>query len=163
VAVCCVFTAWLTLIFSVLFSIGSFLAGAAAAATAARATSAAARYQPTPTAPTVPGMPGSTGIPELGSDELGALGGGAMGGGALGGLGPAAGMGDMMGFLQAFIPGLCFASGAFTLVTGIVGFILFLGVAQACYALLDLEDQSFQMSQTLNTIVARLGSGQPLR
>jgi hypothetical protein len=84
-----------------------------------------------------------------------------LGGNPLGAANPLGGPGAMMGLMQAFIPGLCFASGAFTLVSGIVGFILFLGVAQACFALLDLEDQTFQMAHTLGAIVARLGSGQP--
>lgn len=154
VAGSCVFSAWATLILSILFAVGSFMAGAAAAATAARATSGS-QYFPSPSASPSPELPGSsTGLPGLGGDELG-----GMGNGPLGGAGPMAGIGAMMGMLQAFIPGICFASGAFTLVSGIVGFVLFLGIAQACYALLDLEEQSFVMSQTLNTIVARLGSG----
>lgn len=68
-------------------------------------------------------------------------------------------MSGPLDMLKGLIPGISFVSGVFTLVSGIVGFILFLGLAQACYALLDLEDQSFQMAQTLQMIVARLGAG----
>jgi hypothetical protein len=148
VAASCVFSAWATLIFSLLFAGGSFLAGLSAAANAGKAAAATGNYFPTPTP-----SPGGIGMPGAGGDELGI---GGSSGSPLGGLMP--GPGAAMGMLTGMIAPLCFASGTFTLVTGIVGFILFLGMAQACYALLDLEEQSFEMSLTLQTIVARLGS-----
>jgi hypothetical protein len=69
-----------------------------------------------------------------------------------------AGPGAALSMVSGMIAPICFASGAFTLVTGIMGFILFLGLAQACYALMDLEDQSYDMARTLQTIVARLST-----
>lgn len=149
VASSCVFSAWLTLIFSLLFAGGSFLAGAAAMSTAAKA-AASSNYFPTP--------PSATGtVPGLEGDELGGIkspfGGSPLGGSPLGGLG------NPLDMLKSLIAPMSFISGTFTLVSGVVGFILFLGLAQACYALLDLEEQSFQMAQTLQIIVTRLGPG----
>jgi hypothetical protein len=156
VAASCVFSAWLTLIFSLLFAGGSFLAGAAAM----RLPKAPAASSPL-AIPSLP-APGSTAnAPGLEGDDLGMgsapfggspLGGSPLGGNPLGGGGP-------FELIRELLPGISFASGAFTLVTGIVGFVLFLGMAQACYALMDLEDQTFQMAQTLQMIVTRLGPG----
>jgi hypothetical protein len=50
------------------------------------------------------------------------------------------------------------ASGVFTLVSGVVCWLLFLGLGQACYAIMDLEEQAYQNSQTLEILVARLGA-----
>jgi hypothetical protein len=147
VAASCVFSAWATLLFSLLFAGGSFVAGLGAAANASKA-AAASNYFPTP-APTAPGG--------MGADDLGI--GGSSGGAIAGGIGDLIpGPGATMSMITGMIAPICFASGAFTLLTGIVGFILFLGMAQACYALLDLEEQSYEMSLTLQTIVARLGT-----
>ena len=153
VASSCVFTAWLTLIFSLLFAGGSFLAGAAAMAAVKSAPATSPLSIP------VPPSPGATGAASgLEGDELNALPSSPFGGAGAGNS-PLGGMGNPLDMIKGLIAPLSFVSGVFTLVSGVVGFILFLGLAQACYALLDLEDQSFQMAQTLQMIVARLGAG----
>lgn len=159
VAASCVFSAWLTLIFSLIFAGGSFLGGAAAMRLpkSPAASSSMPGSMPIPSLP----APGSTAnAPGLEGDDLGVgsmpFGGSPLGGSPLGGNPLGGGPFDL---IREFLPAISFASGAFTLVTGIVGFVLFLGMAQACYALMDLEDQTFQMAQTLQMIVNRLGPG----
>jgi hypothetical protein len=158
VATSCVFSAWLTLIFSLLFAGGSFLAGAAATAALSKAPAASSSPYSLPSIP-VP-SPGARGAASgLEGEELSALPSSPFGGSPLGGDSPLGGIGNPLDMIKGMIPGISFASGVITLVSGVVGFILFLGLAQACYALLDLEEQSFQMAQTLQMIVARLGAG----
>jgi hypothetical protein len=59
--------------------------------------------------------------------------------------------------LQQAIPALSVAGGVFTLVTGIVSFLLFLGLGQACYVLLDLEEQQGRMENMLQILTLRPG------
>lgn len=73
------------------------------------------------------------------------------------------GAGGLMGELGAALFGKVIAAftigGAlFTMVSGVVTFVLFLGLAQACYALIDIETQQHRMNDTLGILLARLGS-----
>jgi hypothetical protein len=94
-------------------------------------------------------MPGADGLPNIGSEDGGTPAPSLPGGGA----------GPLLGLLGSALPVLCIAGGVFSLVSGVVTFLLFLGLGQACYVLLDLEQQSLQMSQAIQIILARLGAG----
>ena len=72
-----------------------------------------------------------------------------------GGAGP---MEMLSGFTKSYMPEILYTTGAFTLVTGIVSFLLLLGVAEACYCLLDVEEQSKQNQQALQIVISRLGT-----
>ena len=140
----CLVTAWLTLALSLLVAVSAGLAGASMAARG-RAAASSTTYFPTP----APGGGAGMGLPDLEGGSAGLPSSGA----AL--PGPET-------FLPLFLnalPALYLGSAAITLVTGIVTFLLVLGLGQACYALLDLEDQSYQMAQSLQAILARLGAG----
>jgi hypothetical protein len=150
VAGSCVFSAWLTLIVSLVFGIGSVAMGAGALATAKRA-SASSNYFPT-----TPNSGGGGGILPGFGDEPG--GGSAEGGGGMA-FSPMRSMMPMFDMVKSTLPVVCFASGAFSIVTGVVGFILLLGIAQLCYCILDIEEQSYQTAVTLSTLLARMNSG----
>jgi hypothetical protein len=150
----CVFSAWATLVISVLLAVGSFLGGFGALATQQRVTSGTQYFQSTPTPTATPAPTGETdefsGIPGLG------------GGGATGNPLARPGLPDLSGALsgfQALLAPMFFVSGLITLVTGVLCFLLFLGLGQACYVLLDLEEHQHQLAQVLQMIVARLGTG----
>lgn len=156
VAGTCVFSAWLTLVLSVLGAFFCFTGGATVGA-ALRSLSPSPAVSPLPATPSPGGLgssPGATNsdgsepIPGLDTKMPGGLGGG--GGGGL----P---MGDMLGMFTPVIGAALFASGLFTLVTGVVGWVILLGMGQACYLLMDLEEQSFRHSEVLQILVARLG------
>jgi hypothetical protein len=155
-AATCIFTAWATLVISIVTALVSFGAGAAASRRSAMAGAATTRFFPQlPT--TSPGGLGGGGL-SGGSGEEGGLGvdlPGIGGGGGAAGIGP----GAFMQMMQPYVGPLMYASGVLALVTGVVTFLLFLGLGQACYALLDLEEQSARMAQALDAIVARLGVG----
>jgi hypothetical protein len=143
----CVFSAWLTLVLSLGGALFGFISATGMAATASRAAQAAPTYLPNTPSPDNPfGSAGGLGLP-----------GGGMGlpGGGMG----APGLGDIGGVLMPFLIALSYAGAVFTLVSGIVTFLLFLGLGQACYVLLDLEEQTFRLSETLGLVVARLGAG----
>lgn len=144
VAASCVLSAWLTLVVALLFAGLSLVAGLGMSASlaASRATH----------------MPRPQGLPDLGGADSN-LGGGLFPqepGGALGQ--PVAGLGGLPD-VRPYVQGLCYASAAFNLVTGVVGFFLFLGLGQACYALLELEEESRRTTQWLEVIATRLGAG----
>jgi hypothetical protein len=144
----CVFSAWLTLVLSLGGALFGFISATGMAATASRAAQAAPTYLPNTPSPDNPfgSAGGGLGLP-----------GGGMGlpGGGMG----APGLPDMGGVLMPFLIALSYAGAVFTLVSGIVTFLLFLGLGQACYVLLDLEEQTFRLSETLGLVVARLGAG----
>lgn len=135
----CVFSAWITLALSLLGAAFSFM-GAAAASASLGAASRSQQYFPTqPPGGLLPGMGGLDG------------GGGAslpMPGG------PFSGGADL---LQKALPALGIAGGVFTLVTGIVTFLLFLGLGQAFYVLIDLEEQQTRMENMLQVLTLRPG------
>ena len=145
----CVFSAWATLVLSILFAIGTFMAGASAAAMMGAA-SRSQQYFPstTPTMPSVPSMPSpmdpSGGL--LGQD-----------GASPSPMSPSPGPFTGISMLQQFIPALSLAGGVFTLVSGIVTFLLFMGLGQACYVLLDLEEQQGRMENMLQILTLRPG------
>lgn len=161
VASTCVGSAWITLLASILFAWLTFAAGS-------RFSRASSGTQYVPRAGAT--APGGSGL-----EGLGGLGGGAGGQGGLSDLlgGPQATPPDLGGLLSGgtggggalgmlgggLLSGFFIASAIGTLVMGVVGFFLFLGMGQACYALLDLEEQSQQMAQTLQFLAARLGGG----
>lgn len=68
------------------------------------------------------------------------------------------GIGDFAPLLGKALAALTIGGALFTLVSGVVTFILFLGLGQACYALLDVEEQQHQMNDTLGIILARLAN-----
>lgn len=139
----CVFSAWITLVLSVFSAFSTFMF---AAGFGTMAGSMGASPSGSLTAPANPSLssPGDDGLgiskPSIpGIGNLGSAMGGAM-------------LGQIVG-------PVCFAFGAFTLVSGIVTFIIFLGLGQACYVLIDLEEQSIQQGEALGIIIARLGQG----
>lgn len=137
----CVFSAWISLVLSLFTAFGLVMTGMGFAATSAAPGST---LSSTPlgggSSPLGSGAGGEeSGIPKLPGADLG---------GALTG-----------GILARVVPPLCYGSAVFTLFTGVVTFLLFLGMGQGCYLLVDLEEQSFQMSEALGIIVARLGPG----
>jgi hypothetical protein len=144
----CVFSAWLTLILSVIGAISMFGAGLAAARAAAAAASGTQYFPPVSSTPSSPDSPG---VPPGGEpDDLGLP------------ANPLSSLPKPSDFLlpiQKYAPQICYGSGAFTLVTGLVCFLLLLGLGQMCYVLLDLEEQSAQTSQALQVVIARLGAG----
>lgn len=154
VASTCIFSAWLTLVVALLFAGASLMAGLGLSAQGAAARSGP-QYFPAPTAPGM-GDGGLEGGGGLGVEGLPGLGGGGSplggGGNPLGGLANAL---DLRGYMAAALYG----SALFNFVTGIVGFFLFLGLGQACYALLDLDEESQRQLQMLEIIAARLGAG----
>lgn len=140
----CVFTGWLTLVLSLLGGGISLLMGIGGLATSA-AVPNTANYFPAPGG----GMSGGGDGTEM--PTLPGMGGG-------GGLGGAAGMGVLMPQLGKVIAAMTIGGALFTLVSGVVTFLLFLGLGQACYALLDMEEQQHAISDTLGIILARLGN-----
>ncbi len=146
-AATCVFSGWVTLVLSIVFAIGTFMAGASAAAMLGAA-DRSQQYFPPPSSPSMPSMPSpmdpSGGL--LGGE--GGLSPSPLGGGG----GPFTGMASL---LQKSIPALSFAGGVFTLVTGVVSFLLFLGLGQVCYVLLDLEEQQGRMENMLQVLSLR--------
>ncbi|MFN3649890.1 MAG: hypothetical protein ACK47B_09925 [Armatimonadota bacterium] len=154
----CVSSAWVTLILSVIGAFMLFMSGMAADRFAAQAPSSSTLRFPTPG-----GTPGGGLGGVLGSEGL--EGEGGLSGGGLGDLGisrpdPSRAMSDLMfGGFRSAIPKLFYTSALFTLISGVVMWVLFLGLSQVCYVLLDLEEQSIQMQEALGIIVARLGSG----
>lgn len=140
----CIFSGWLTLVVSILFAAGSVVAGVAAQK-AAETAATSTQYFPQAPAPAQPqGDLDGIGIPGMGGDS-----------GILGGAAPRPGF-DFMSMFRSFLTPLYFISAGFTLLTGIVSCLLFLGLGQACYVLLDLEDQTHQITQTLQLISSRL-------
>jgi hypothetical protein len=145
----CVFTGWLTLILSVVgggisLLMGlSMLAGGAAAAGATNYFPPPAASSPgggsilgggdpdgMPSMPTLPGMPGAGG----------------------------AGLADLLPGIGKMMAVATIGGAIFTLVSGVVTFVLFLGLGQACYALIDMEEQQFRISDTLAIVLARLNT-----
>jgi hypothetical protein len=142
----CVFTGWITLVLSLLgggisLIMGlSMLAGGAAAGSTnyfpppAASSPSAGGFQGggdsdgMPSMPTLPGMPGAGG----------------------------AGLGDLLPGIGKMMAAATIGGAIFTLVSGIVTFVLFLGLGQACYALIDMEEQQFRISDTLAIVLARL-------
>lgn len=145
VAGSCVFSAWFTLVVCLLLAGFSFLSGMGAAGAAASSISG--------------GSSSSSGSP------LGGMLGGQGAGSGIEGLGlPGGGTTPnpadaLMPLLGGFIAPLFFASGVFSVVTGVVSCLLFLGLGQACCALLDMEEQACQNGQALNQILMRLSAG----
>lgn len=137
----CVFSAWITLVLSIVSAFSTFMAGVGFTATASAITapSSPSPLSSLPSNPTVGGTGDDLGVPKSPLGDIGSAMGGAM--------------------LARFVPPICYAFGAFTLVSGIVTFILFLGLGQACYILIDLEEQSIQQGEALGIIIARLGQG----
>ncbi len=186
----CVFSAWTTLVFSILFAIGSFITGASLSSYGAAA-ERARQMPPLTGGSTFPSQSGSplgnltppfpmprtevdpdTGAqipvadPNLGSSgsglegtSVGGSGMGGLGGGMLGG-GPMGAPGAILPILAPIMsaaPMLCYASGILTLVSGIGLFLLFLGLGQTCYAVVEIEDQLERMDQNLQLLVNRMG------
>ena len=153
VASTCVLSAWLTLVISLIFAGVSLMAGLGMSAS-----SAAARSNPYLQPSQTPSLGGT---PGLGSgDGLGGLEGSGGFGGEAGGSSipnPLKGLGDLIDF-RGMMATACYASAAFNFLTGFAGFFLFLGLGQACYALLELEEESQRTNQWLEIIAARLGA-----
>jgi hypothetical protein len=166
VAGTCVFSAWVTLVLAIFGGFGAFI-GAAAIPGSMPTRPAFSGLEGAPQPGSQPGLGGMPGLGGAGSLGEGLMGGGGAGGalGQLGGLGAEAGgmgpggMGSLMAFLPGILKGFYIASGLFTLVSGAVTFVLFLGLGQACYALLDVEEQAHQNHELLQTVLARLGAG----
>lgn len=142
----CVFSAWVTLVFSIVFAVMTFMAGASAAAMLGTASRSQQYF---PTTPSMPSMPSPM------DPSGGLLGPEGMSGSLMNpAQGPLTGMTQL---IQKAIPAMSFAGGVFTLVTGIVSFLLFLGLGQACYVLLDLEEQQNRMENMLQLLTLRPG------
>jgi hypothetical protein len=140
----CVFSAWITLALSVLGAGLSFMGAATAAATLGAA-SHSQQYFPTTSSPSPldrlnPG--GGLLDPEGGSGGMSAP------------SGPFTGMTELF---KTAIPAAAVAGGVFTLVTGVVSFLLFLGLGQAFYVLIDLEEQQHRMENMLQVLTLRPG------
>ena len=139
----CVVSGWLTLVLSLIGAGLSFMAGASAAATLGAPKTNYFQQQPSPSpldrlAPGFGGLEGE-------------------GGGGLtmpNPTGPLTGIGKV---LQQAIPAVAFAGAIFTLMTGIVSFLLFLGLGQAFYVLIDLEEQQHRMENMLQVLTLRPG------
>lgn len=142
----CIFTAWLTLVLSVLGGGISIFMGLAGLATSSAASSSS-NYFPAPPAAGGGGIMGGDGT------EMPALPG--LGNGGSGG-----GMAMFAPILGRLMAALSLGGGLFTLVSGVVTFLLFLGLGQACVALIDVEEQQYRMNDTLGIILARLNSRQ---
>ncbi len=153
----CIFSGWLTLVVSVILAVVSVTAGFAAQRTNLAATTGTQYFPQTSSAPAGPGQSGlgeGGGLSDLGIEGLPGVGGDS---GLLGGLRKPGMNFNPLSMFQSLLAPLYFISGAFTLVTGIVTCLLFLGLGQACYVLLDLEEQTFQLGQGLQMLAARFG------
>lgn len=150
----CIFSGWLTLVVSLILAVVSVTAGFAAQRTNLAATTGTQYFPQAPPASAGPGQSGlegggglsDLGIPGIGGDS-----------GLLGGLQKPGLNFNPLSMFQSLLAPLYFISAAFTLVTGIVTCLLFLGLGQACYVLLDLEEQTFQLGQALHLVAARFG------
>lgn len=140
----CIFSGWFTLIVSILFAGGSVVAG--------MSTQRAFSPGQTQYFPQAPAQP-ETSI-DVDGIQIPTSPGGPLGGGPLGGGGAA--MGGMGALLDGLKGPLFFVSAVVTLVTGVVSCLLFLGLGQVCYVLLDLEEQTYNITQTLQLIGSRL-------
>lgn len=150
----CVFSGWATLALAVLTAGFAFMSAAGAARGNAAASRASTNYFPPSTStPGLPGVPGATGVgvPGIDSDATEAI--GDLGLPGLGGRGP--GLAGAADFFKGLMPLLWTLSGVVTLVSGIVTCLLFLGLGQACYVLLDLEQQTHDLSETMRQFLMR--------
>lgn len=152
----CVFTAWITLLISVL--------GAAAAA--AVGVGAARMLAPGATLSTLPRLPEGSALPPSFPGESYGVNpttpGGSAGPGSvlqdlMGGPPRGAGGEQLLDLLARAWSVACFGGAALTLVSGLVMFLMFLGLGQACYVLLEVEERQLQLQDTLTILGARLG------
>lgn len=146
VAHSCVASAWITLLGSLLLSVMMFVS-------AANMKTAPDLRAPAPTF-SLPGSGGDAMNPDVLIDpssvrlpDLGGAGGGT---------------GDLNSALQSIMPstGAIFRiglvwSGVITLVSGIMLFFLFLGLGQACYAIIDLEQKQYDLADLMQHVMAR--------
>jgi hypothetical protein len=141
-----VFNAWLTLVSGVVMAGMTVLSGAATSALIGAI----------PTAPSLPSpMPGGMGGGGLSDLGIG-MGGPGGGGSAL----PVATPGDdLKKTLATAMAVLHFGGAVLILLTGVILFICQLGLSQACYVLLDLEEQNARIQETLQMAAARQGGG----
>lgn len=66
----------------------------------------------------------------------------------------------LMGLLPSpgtIFKGALIGSAAVTLFSGVILFFLFLGIGQACYALIDLEQRQFDLQDLLQQVLSRQG------
>jgi hypothetical protein len=74
--------------------------------------------------------------------------------GTSGGEGGPAAMGAL---LQLIVPGLKFATGVFTIATGLVTFLLLLAIGEIIFVLLDTEENTRAGAQAMTAVARRMG------
>lgn len=137
----CISSAWLTLILSIVLTVASIGSVAAIKGmTQGLGSYVNQRSQPT--------LPGGQGLPTGDLSDLGfetPSGGG--GGPALGVMGALADMGGMLALIG-------YVGAALTLLTGLLMWLLFLGLGKLTHAFLDLEEQSWRDRDALQALLA---------
>ncbi len=151
-AVSCITTAWLTLVLFVIFGIMSFGAGS----TLKAYLGALSSYAPSVGSPSMgaPGMDPSLTDPYGTSPQPGLGGGmgtGGMGGGGMGGPGA---MAALAGPMVDRIAWLFWLGGFLNILSGVMGWIFFVGLGKLTYGFLDLEEQASRDHDALQVMVA---------
>jgi hypothetical protein len=149
-AISCISTAWLTLVLFLIFGLMSFASGGAIKAF----TGAMPSYSS--------GSGGAT--PGSDSDSgLGGLGGGGVGGGGLpSGAASGGGSGPMLQALLAPMidrfAWLFYLGGVLNILSGIFGYIFFVGLGKLTYGFLDLDEQAERDHEAVQILLASAGS-----
>jgi hypothetical protein len=61
------------------------------------------------------------------------------------------------GTIASLLAGLQFAGGAFTLITGVFGFLVLLAAGMLIYVILDMEENTRTAAQAMSSIARRMG------